>query len=313
MWRWKATILLGSALLLTSCLRTTRAAEFTGPVPTPRDVASPEGLDPDLARTRIYWGHYRHLDGTDVSLPVPEGTMIGRLSPSGRYSTSVIGFGLIEWWDLEAGERRILVDMKEAFPSAVFVDHPSFMPDERSLLFEVAWSDHSDPATVDVDTGEIEYIDAPGGGNRFPEISPDGRWILVSCEGGEPGGAWALCLINREARTKTTLTDEQGFDPRFSGQFTPDSQFVVYLTTDASLSGEGRLYRVGIDGQDKLLLVSGLNVGGGLALPPGQEVVFSCPDTDRPACSWVCVVNLDGTDVRRLTYLGEQCVDANAP
>ncbi|MEW6217258.1 MAG: hypothetical protein AB1543_06210 [Candidatus Bipolaricaulota bacterium] len=229
------------------------------------------------------------------------------------YLTGFVIDDTIEWLDLDTGEHRVLAEEGDFTPRAMSLEFPTFTPDEQAVVFEVGWSHAIKVASVDLASGRIDLIDAPGAANTFPRVSPDGRWILVSCEGGEPGGGWALCLIDRERRTRTTLTDDEGYDPLHSGRFTPDSRFVVYFTGDLSRGGDGRVYRVGIDGQDKLLLVSGLYPTNALLTTTQNEVVFSCRYPETPGCSWVCVVNLDGTDVRRLTYLGEQCVDVNAP
>ncbi|MEW6568451.1 MAG: hypothetical protein AB1449_09875 [Chloroflexota bacterium] len=314
----RGAVLLGSALVLTSCLWGTRAAKFSGPRPSARDVASPEGLDLGLAHTRIAWGREVYLDGSEVALPTsfPEGASQADLSPSGRYLVYVTGFVVddkIEWLDLDTGERRVLAGESDFTPRALALGNPSFTADEQTVVFEVGWSNAIKVAAVDLASGHIDVVDTPGAANTYPRVSPDGRWIVVSCEDGDPGGNWALCLIDREARTRTTLTDDEGYDPLLGGLFTPDGQFVVYFTGDTSLGGDGRVYRIGIDGQDKLLLVSGIYQGDALLATTERETVFSCGYPETPACSWVCVVNLDGTDVRRLTYLGDQCVDVNVP
>jgi len=316
--KWKASLMLCTVLLLASCLWNRSNSSFSGPIPVPRDVTSPGELSADLAITRIVWGEYVFLNGTDAmpSVPLPEDASEATLSSSGRYVAYHTGFVLndqIEWLDLETGEHRVLARELDFTPAAMSVSYPTFTPDEQSIVFQVGWSDATKVASVDLASGDIQVIDAPGAMNTFPEVSPDGRWVLVSCEGGESGGLWALCLIDREARTRTYLADDEGFDPMFGGLFTPDGQWVVYYTSDASLSGGGRVYRVGIGGEDKLLLASGLRPSGVMLAATAQEAVFPCRYPDRPACDWVCVVNLDGTDPRRLTYLGERCVDMNAP
>jgi hypothetical protein len=258
------------------------------------------------------------LDGSEATQPrpVPEGASQVSVSDSGRYLVYVTGFVIndqIEWLDLETGDHRVLAAEGDFTPQAVSLANPTFRGDENGVVFEVGWSDAVRIAIADLTSGDVQVIDAPGAINRFPVFSPDGDLILVSCEGGEHGGAWALCLIDPEARTRTTLADDEGYDPLLGGVFTPDGQWVVYFTSQSSLEGDGRLYRVGIDGQSKLLLVSGLHQGAHLIAVTEREAVFSCRYPDAPACSWVCVANLDGSNVRRLTYLGEQCVDVNAP
>jgi|Deesub1362A_J573_1020465.scaffolds.fasta_scaffold12602_2 hypothetical protein len=315
-WRKKRIVLIIAVcgISLAACGR--KRLDFSGPIPEPHDIESPAVLDGGLAKLRIPWnaGAEEHqslrLDGSD---PIPLIPGCGMPSPSGRYVICDPYFGSsLELLDLSNRERRVLVSREDIHPTAQDLSYANFTADESEVVFTVTWENGTDPAFVDLETGRIELIDAPGIFNSDPVVSPDGSWILVSCEGIKPGAGFVLCLIDRETKERVRLLDEVTNIPR-TGLFTPDGKFIVYTAPFGSSMGEGRLYRIDVDDRSTNLLVSGLHSTDGVLGVTSSEVVFTCRNPDRPACSWVCVVDLEGKDVRRLTYLGESCLDLDSP
>jgi Tol biopolymer transport system component len=312
-------IILLFALLFTAC--NDGRTSFSGLIPTPRDVTSPVELSTELAHLRISWTVDQvegqsvalvNLDGTDSQpISLPEYAVTPSFSPTTQYAvyiTTLLPEADIEILDLQTQERRILVEGKEHFPGAILLN-PSFSPDEAQVVFEVKWNDRIDLAVVDVTSGKVQYLELKGGFNTSPKISPDGKWILVACENQNQGG-FSLCLLDQAHRIRRYLVDDMVF---VSGEFTPDSQYVIYVATPDGTLGQGELYRVDLNGQNKLLLVSGLDPGDGVLGATANDAVFTCSSDQKPACFGVCVVGLDGSDVRRLTYLGERCIDVDAP
>jgi hypothetical protein len=311
--------LLPFALLLAAC--SGGRAPLSGPIPTPRDLTSPAELSPELATLRIPWAGEQvegpavaliNLDGRDPQqISLPEYAVTPSLSPSTRYVVYVATLlpeADVELLDFQTQERHILVRGKERFPGAILAN-PSFSPDEAQVVFEVKWSDRIDLAIVDVASEKVQYLDLGGGLNMWPEISPDGKWILIACEN-PTQSEFSFCLLDQAQRVRRYLVND--VVPR-NGKFSPDGQLVAYIAMAGGVMGEGQLYRVGQDGNDKIRLVSGLFPGEEILSLTPEDVVFSCTYPGQPACSWVCVVGLDGSDVRRLTYLGERCIDVNAP
>ena len=304
-------------LLLAGCRP--GSLSFSGPDPEPRDITSPNGLAPELAAMRIPWrgegsvdqrGVTIRLDGTGILVP-PKGC--GNPSPSGKYLVCVSGIGSsIELLDLESGSRRVLVSKERDFPEAMDLSFPRFTPDEKAIAFTVGWEDSTDPALVDLETGEIELIDAPGIFNSDPVVSPDGRWLLVSCEGQKPGAGFVLCIIDREDGRRTYLVDE-AVNIHYTGIFADDGRTIVYTANYGGLNGEARLYKIDLENRESHLLVSGLHPTDGVLGVNSSSIAFTCTFPERPACSWVCVVDLEGKEVQRLTYLGESCIDLDAP
>jgi hypothetical protein len=312
-------IILLFALLSTAC--NGESTYPSGPIPTPRDVTSPVELSTELAHLRITWTVDQvegqsvalvNLDGTDPqTISLPEYAVTPSISPSTQYAvyvTNLLPEADIEILDLQTQERRTLVEGKEHFPGAALLN-PSFSPDEAQVIFEVKWNDRIDLAIVELTSGKVQYLELGGGFNMWPEISPDKKWILVACEHPTQAG-FSLCLLDQAQRVSTYLVDDVIF---VNGEFTLDGQYVVYVAVPEGIRGQGELYRVALDGQNKLLLVSGLDSGAGVIGATTDDAVFTCSSAEQPTCFGVCVIGLDGNDVRRLTYLEEQCINVDAP
>ena len=303
--------------VLAACTPVISGAE--GPVPEPIDVESPRQLSTQLKEVRILWsepslqGNNRilvNLDGThSVALP----TDCGSPSPDGRYLICIQGLGdAFELLDLETGERKILIRKDESFPSALSMQYPRFTPDGKAVLFSVTWQDFSDPVTLDLETGKAELIDAPGLMNTEPVLSADGRWILVACEGRKLSAGLVLCVIDLESRARTYLVDE-AVNLLPGSQLTPDDRYALYVALEGGSVTNAKLFRIRVADKEKKLLVSGLSSANPILAVSNDSVIFACTLPERPACSWVCVVDLEGKEVRRLTYLGESCIDLDAP
>lgn len=303
-------VLIGLAVFLAACLG--HPTEGGGPVPVPVNLASPDALSQGLAQTRIPWwieeggtqqGVYIRLDGTDPqSIPTPEYAVGGARSPSGRYfayGTSPLPGGDIELLHVATGERSTLVYGEARFPGARLTSL-AFSYDEQAVVFEVAAEDRTDLAFVDLASRQVRFLDLQGTYNMWPEVSPDGRWILVACEGRQPGAGFVLCLLDQEQNTRTYLVDE-ALNLMPGSRFTADGRSVVYVAPVGGIDGEGQLYRIDIDDREKHLLVSGLHPVDVVLGVASEEVIFTCTYPEEPTCKWVCVARLDGSDVRRLT------------
>jgi len=285
------------------------------PDPLPRDIETPDELPPDLGRVRILWTSTALSGGSTFTLlnpgaetaePLPTNVATIEASPSGRFyviATDLFPGGDIEVLDRQTGERRVLVSGKERFPGAA-LGFPSFSPDETSVAFELAWGNRIDVALADLDTGKVQFLDL-GGFNQRPRFSPDKTLLLVVCEQQATAGL-TLCLLDRERRVRVHFLDDS---VATNGMFTPDGRAIVYIAIVGGVFGEGRLYRIGVDGKAKELLVANLYAGSAVLGVTPESAVFTCRYPSEPACSWVCTIGLDGGNAQRLTYLGAQCVD----
>ena len=150
--------------------------------------------------------------------------------------------------------------------------------------------------------------------SRSPAFSPDGgRIVFVRYEGGD----YPIFVMNADGSGLTRVTTERGYreDPVFS----PDGSKIAL---DASLNNSGRqVFLMNADGSG-LLQLTGLPAGpaGGATtrlLPPeaitgdpafspdGSKIVFASDhEGDDGGGQHIYVMNVDGSDIRRLTNPG---------
>lgn len=328
----KACLLVVLALLSVGCMGKAEQAVLS---PTPREVTSPSELPADLAHQQIYWqGELIYLDGSPVKRnadpvefdPVAQLKTLGiyKFSHNGRYLAyldvewisndpeSFPGFpGLrhkISVWDLAHGEQKVLVDVEKVFSKGAMLGGIAFTPDDSKVLFAVLWRDeqeaqHVDLATVDIMSGSIERL----GFDPLPvysldlDISPDGKWAVLA-ETSTLDERVCL-LVNLEKKTLECLRLERGWYQ--STRFTPDGRSIVY-DHSPKIAGSA-LYRSQIDGMAHTLLVSGLS-SMEILLIYEDQIIFRGATNDNYRCSNVYVVNLDGSDLRRLLFLGQECL-----
>lgn len=283
--------------------------------PIPREIRSPSDLSEDLARQQIYWqDRFIYLDGVPVEydpitqLDNEDSTLWNyKFSHDGhhlayRYDDVILddseafpGFpGLREkigLWDLESGERKVLVEIGRDFPKGAMLGGIAFTPDDEKVLFAVLWRDdkevqHVDLATVDIARGNIERL----GMDPLPvysidlDVSPDGKWAALA-ETSTLDDQVCL-LVNLEKRTLECLTFERGH--YISTRFTFDSDAIGYVHRLKTLVG---IYISKIDGTENMLLVSGLS-SAKILLVDEKEIVFNGATYDNYRCSNIYVINL---------------------
>ncbi|RME58631.1 hypothetical protein D6779_06110 [Candidatus Parcubacteria bacterium] len=298
--------------------------------PVPHEVTSPKGLAENLTRLPIYWrGVLVYLDGKVIEndpitqLKNDKSIMLGsyKFSHNGRYlvyryadviwndSEAFPGFpGLREKmgiWDLETGERKVLVEIGKDFPKETTMEGLAFFPGDSKVLFSVMWRDndktHADLATVDMESGMIKRL------GMYPlpvfsldlDISPDGKWAVLA-ETATLDNQVCL-LVNLEQRTLDCLPLGKGH--YISTRLTPNENIVFVHRLRTSVG----VYASEIGGTENKLLVSGLSSARIFWTDKG-EVIFSGATYDNYKCSSIYIVNLDGSDFRRLSYLGEECL-----
>ena len=311
-----ATIAIG--LFAASCIGQTTSSD--GLNLSPRDLSSPREISAEIAGLPVVWrpggsggsgSGPVYLDGRPgPTVRAPEHATEIAMSLSRRYyayATSLLPGGDIGIMDSSTGETRILVNGSDRFPGAG-LSFPSFADEERSVVFEVVGDDRIDLGVVDISTGKVQFLDLGGGFNQQPIASPDGRFYLVVCER-EGGVGFSLCLVNRDTRTRNQLVEDQVF---WNGAFTPSGTLVVFVGVSGGVLGEGSVHVVQVDGNNNRTLVTGLGSGAVVLGATSQDAVYTCRDPERPACSSVCAIGLDGEDPRRLSYLGERCVESGS-
>ncbi len=230
------------ALLLTSC-NSPFAQVVLAPKSAPQ-IESPAELPESLIDRAILWhGGVLWLNNPSgkIGTPIPEDAFsFLKISSDDRYlvyrSQSVIDSeGLPQIGDdqliilnLLTGEKRVLVSKAQSFPSAQFFAALSITPDGKDEILLVEWEKTSDLVMVNVESGEIQYLNVAVIITNFgyPEISQTGQ-IVVICKGLGKNPAPELCLLSKKGKKIRHLTSEEYPWPGY-GIFTPDGRFVVY-------------------------------------------------------------------------------------
>lgn len=294
--------------------------------PAARDVLSPEELPESLADEQIYWqDHLVSLNGQTVMENDPVGQswdemrivsiLVPIFSHNKHYILGRPAFGAnLLLWDLETNERKRLAEAGKDLPSSAMISGFAFMPNDEKVIFSYTWGGENQPtssdmALVDIETGEVESLNIAGFLSDFFEInvSPDGKWAVT---GMVTLNNRVCLLVNLETRSVECLNGEKGWYT--SGMFLPDLEHIVYSHFKEIRSPSSIIIST-IAGTENRELVSGL-AGGGILMVSSSEIVFIGGTYDNPACSYVYIINQDGSDLRRLAYLGEDCItDDRAP
>lgn len=193
--------------------------------------------------------------------------------------------------------------------------HAAFAPDSRHVVCESNLfcskenAIATDVLSVNIDTCEIKRLTEEHPVVSYPNpvrpvFSPDGKWLIIGIldYDGEQGqeASYPSCTLYR--------IPAQGGDPERISQKTDECydtvQFAynagcgrglekVRVTSDgkavlfhAGYRGQGRIYRVAIDGDDHrpVSLTDGAYVYNGMGLPQNGKVLVSRCETDRPEC-----------------------------
>lgn len=303
--------------LLTGCFAPAKDIPLQ---PAARDISSSGELSEELQNEQIYWqGHMVYLSGEPVEndpvmqlmaeMHISPGGAIPQYSHRKRYLILEDFITRILLWDLETNERKWLAEEGKDIPSGSIISGIAFMPDDDKLIFTYTWAGEnqattSELALIDIETGVVEPLHITGFLSDFFEIdvSPDGKWVVTSMV---TLNDQVCSLVNLEMRTVECLNGETGWYT--SAMFFPDSQHVVY--SHSKEIGSPTVIMISrIDGTKDRELVSGLVRLAGIRAVSSREVVFIGGSYENPACSYVYVINHDGSDLRKLAYLGEDCL-----
>ncbi len=305
----KLISILWSAFLLASC-----DSHFASIVLAPasaQTIASPAELPYSLLHKTIVWyGIYRLDDATgDQKVTLPDDDAgFAKLSADNRYlvymsqpvipgqNLPIIGDTSIKMLDLLTGEERILVSLEQSYPDAVSFAAPTFSMDGKKVIFVVEWEHFGDLVEVDLENNAVRRLNTNVVITNFgyPDISSQGQ-IVVICKGPETTRTSELCLLNDNGNFIRYLTSEKYPWPG-NALFTPDGKYVIYESRYV-------LYKVSVDGTDRQQLSS----CGSPILVTEESVVAWCFISQKPDCYSLFVVNLDGSNFRRLNYIEPHC------
>lgn len=307
------------SFFLIGCMAPVKGMTIT---PLVRELSSPKELPESLTQEQIYWQkHLVFLNGTQVENDSftqlmndmkPVSGSVPEFSHQKRYlAYEELGSSRIFLWDLITNEKRWLIDAVKDFPYRAKLGDFTFTPDDDKVIFSYIWADndqitHSDLATVDIETGIIESLHITSFQSDFFElnISADSKWLATNMVALND----QVCLlISMEERSVKCLTIEKGW--YHSTKFLPDLQYIVY-THRKEINSPTRIMISKIDGTETRELASGFVVAEVYTVS-ANEIIFGGTTFDNPKCGYIYVINEDGSDLRKLSYMGENCLVDN--
>ncbi len=302
-------------LLLSGC--TTQSIKNVALEPIPREISSPDELPEELASRQVYWQNsFVHLSGEPIEYDpfvfLNEQEISGVvpiLSHNERYLVYGHGnFSKISIWDLNTNKSRELINTSEDLSHSATIGGIAFTPNDDMIFFSYNWhSDngetHAGLATIDLITGAIVELDIAEFQIAFHDIdvSSDGEWVATDMVALDK----QVCLlINLERQKVECMTFNEGWYS--SVNFTNSNDYIAY-SHHRKINSPSSIMLSKIDGTENQQLVSGLAIAE-ILFVTNNEIVFAGATYDKPKCGYLYVINHDGNDLRKLSYLGEQCL-----
>ena len=166
--------------------------------------------------------------------------------------------------------------------------------DEGKILFYSDRDGDFEIYIMNPDGSEVEQLTFNETDDYGPSLSPDGKKIVFSREGGD--GKWDLWLMDSDGSNQEMLLD-LNFDWRIVSDFSPDSKQIVY---DRWWQ---QLYIVNVDGSNNHLLIEKEEASYPTWGDDGK-IYFNC-DLDATSKDYVCQINSDGSGLKKIGGKGE--------
>jgi len=200
-------------------------------------------------------------------------------------------------WEVAPGDwRRAAHKCADLVYSRLSGESP-FFDSKIAYIAETGPKDHRMKrlAIMDSDGANHRYITTGQSIALTPRYSPDYKSLLyLSYFNGAP----RIYAYDIEKGTQRLITANR--NPTFAPRWSPDGKWVLYSMATA---GNTDIYRIASSGggaPQRLTNAPGINVGGSYS-PDGSKIVF---ESDRSGSQQVYVMNADGTDQRRISFLG---------
>jgi TolB protein len=200
--------------------------------------------------------------------------------------------------DLVTGKMTTLSDQKGGYNSG-----PTFFPDGKSLLFTMSKNGEADiyrkylgeDKTIRITRGPLSAM------NVEANVSLDGRRIAFSSN---RSGLAMIYVMDVNGTNVTRLTFAGNFNA--SPAFSPDGKLITFAGYDKdqdnydiflmNSNGENLIRLTGSQKRNSHRMASNEDPSFS---PDGRHIVFS---SDRTGTKQIYIVNLDGSDERRLTF-----------
>ena len=239
-------------------------------------------------------------DGTyDTPVPVT-GLLGGNQSPSWRPDCAEIAYVQQLGVSVMKPDGEHLRDLHRYEPgsgvAASAASWTAWSPDGARLAFAAENTESDDPYwgrhiwVVEADgTNMVQLTNGPHWDNS-PSWSPDGNQIVFQ-RGFFEGDAY-IVTIDVDGSNETPLT--AGSTEEDSPSWSPDGANIGYVTE------HGQLALMAPDGSNRRDIVANHAVGGMSWSPDSSQIAYT---KDLGQCTAIVLINADGTDERRITYL----------
>lgn len=235
----------------------------------PRDGGAPENLTKteEVSETAPSWSP----DGTQLVISYKQKT-----SPT----TDV---AIFDW-----KTRTVRNLTNEKTKDHLWVGHV-WSPDGKAIYASRVNAGFSDASVfrIDAATGRQEELTPHDGASRtrLSDVSPDGKWLLVTAD--RPGGYSNVALLEVAMKKLTWVTDTQW--EASSGDFSPDGKWFTY-----GINEDGRtdayLANTATKRGEKLNIAAGLNFFAGDPSPfspDGKRLLLTHQSSTQPGDLWV--------------------------
>lgn len=200
--------------------------------------------------------------------------------------------------DMTSGKLSTISDQKGGYNSG-----PTFFPDSQSLLFTLSKNGEADIYKYSLDGGKLVRITRGplSAMNVEPNVSTDGKKIAFSSN---RSGLAMIYVMDINGNNVTRLTFAGNFNA--SPSFSPDGKLIAFAGYDKDQDNFD-IFLMNSDGHNLIRLTGSqkrkshrmANNEDPSFSPDGRHIVFS---SDRTGTKQVYIVNLDGSDERRLTF-----------
>ena len=266
------------------------------PTPTPADpTIIPLGLAPPVPGSCG--------DGTyDTPVPVT-GLLGGNGSPSWRSDCAEIAYVQNLGVSVMKSDGEHLRDLYRyehgGSVAASAANWTAWSPDGTRLALAVENSGSDDPYwarhiwVVEADGSNMVQLTSGPEWDNSPSWSPDGNQIVFQRVISE--GSRQIVTIDVDGSNETPLT--AGSTEEYVPSWSPDGANIGYVT-------DGQLALMAPDGSNKRVIVANHAVGGILGgmswSPDSSQIAYT---RDLGECTGIVLINADGTDERRISYL----------
>jgi Tol biopolymer transport system component len=193
----------------------------------------------------------------------------------------------LELLDVRTGAREVI------YATEAGIEAPNFTPDGKTLTFNSGGRIYR----LDLGTHKASAIDTGKcvRNNNDHVISPDGKWLGISCSTNEFEGQSVVYKVPIEGGAPIALTQQA---PSYLHSWSPDGAAILFT---GSRKGEFDIYRTGTDGKgEETKLTSGPALDDGAEYArDGRHIYFNSARTGKMQL-WR--MNFDGSEQQQLTH-----------